>query len=172
MAFFYDVTAGFGWKLSLRLCSLAFFLCDTLTPPICILTCANYSSDWGCHASFYVDFIIGAFSFAVSPSYREFSTYAAAENGFLHLFILLFFSILQQRLGLLSLWRSFACYFILHSALYHFVCSIDFLLALSHFSIAKVGQASCCKGHTLGVFVCLEKVSKILGCSCTFVQIL
>ena len=75
-------------------------------------------------------------------------TFAAAKNGFYSYSFSSLLPCSQQRFGLLALWRSFACYFILHSALYHFVCSIDFLLSLSHFSIAKVGQASCCKGRS------------------------
>ena len=39
------------------------------------------------------------------------------------------------------------------------------LLALPYFSFAKLGQASCCKGTFP---YCLEKVSKILGCGCSW----
>ena len=79
-------------------------------------------------------------------------------------------SLLQQRLGLLPSWRGLACYF---NPSFRVVPLYPFnrfpLLALLYFSIAKVGQASCCKG-TLPH--CLEKFSKILGCSCSFIQIL
>ena len=113
------------------------------------LTCVNISTDWGCHASFTFDTHNWHLTVRWMPTIPRVFLLCCRWLRLLspiHSPALLPY--LQQRLGLLTCWR---CFSLLFHLLFHAVpLSLlnRFLTRAFYFSIAKVGQASCCMGRS------------------------
>ena len=112
------------------------------------LPCVNISFDWGCRACYCLPLIIGFWCFNISPPYREaFNLCYSWERLLYRILSPLFYPAHNRDLGCL----------LVGVALPAISSSIPRRTTLSvlwfptrafYFSIAKVGQASCCKGRS------------------------